>query len=62
MSTERFIVWITTSNLKLCYLCSFYVAISILYYCNILCILYESVRRGCHHLGDPRSLGHPRLL
>jgi hypothetical protein len=32
MSTERFVVWITTNNLKLCYTCSFYIVIRILYY------------------------------
>jgi hypothetical protein len=31
---------ITTSNPKLCYACSFYVIIIILYYCNIVWILY----------------------
>jgi hypothetical protein len=32
MSTERFVVWITTNNLKLCYACSFYIVIRIQYY------------------------------
>jgi hypothetical protein len=39
-SPKRFVVWIITSNLKLCYACLFYVVICILYYCNIVWILY----------------------
>jgi hypothetical protein len=42
MSTKRFIVWITTNNLKLCYACSFYIVIRILYY-------YEFyISKECH--------------
>jgi hypothetical protein len=41
-STERFVVWITTNNLKLCYACSFYIVIRILYYYEFY--IYEE----CH--------------
>jgi hypothetical protein len=39
-STEMSVVWITTSNLKLYYACSFDVVITMAYYCNIVWILY----------------------